>query len=708
MKARTATARFACLLVVCSASGAAGQTLPSGPVVLDDGRITVGGDVSASLGSADPGFFNYTDYEHSALRHAAARHHGGLQGRRPHLVARRDTHARMSTRSSPYALYVRIRPWTNAQLRHPGRARAADLRRVRAPHLRHRQPADRLSARLPVPDVAPARRAAGQRRRAAAHARPRLAVEFSDRQRRRRIAACRWSARSAGTPGVQVHARQRHGRRDRRRSRPARCRIRWFTTTTAASSSRGASRCTRRPASSPARRAARGPFVTNTAARGAVGDGHDGEFTQTAWGADVEYSRDYYLVRVETIVSHWRLPLVRAPWLDESAPERRHVGRRPLQDSARPLRGGAHRSSRVQRSHRHRRAPTRGTRRSRGSRSAAAIRCSATCCSSSRTSTISRDGGRVPHVQPRSPRSSCSGSDDAHAARSDRSCCAARSCAVHARRTRAHAARAGLDPRPRRAAPRRAAGRAAADVADLGTPGRATCPIACESVVYLESAPRGAFEQTEGGHAVMDQRNETFVPHVLAITTGTTVDFPNCDRIYHNVFSLSKTQAVRSRPLRGRPLEVGPLRSAGHRPRVLRHPLAHERVHPRVQPSVLRDDRQRGPLPHRQRAAGHLQRRRLERRRRRRSRGRSPCPTAAPPSWTSRFDDDASPRCASRIFLASALLAVLSIGAAIYLVNVRVTREAERTLQREIVATGALVDQLRATRTRDVHARWRG
>ena len=40
----------------------------------------------------------------------------------------------------------------------------------------------------------------------------------------------------------------------------------------------------------------------------------------------------------------------------------------------------------------------------------------------------------------------------------------------------------------------------------------------------------------------MDQRNETFVPHVLAITAGTTVEFPNSDRIYHNVFSLSKTR----------------------------------------------------------------------------------------------------------------------------------------------------------------------
>ena len=53
----------------------------------------------------------------------------------------------------------------------------------------------------------------------------------------------------------------------------------------------------------------------------------------------------------------------------------------------------------------------------------------------------------------------------------------------------------------------------------------------------------------------MDQRNETFVPHVLAITTGTTVDFPNTDRIYHNVFSLSKTRPFDLGPLRGRPLQ---------------------------------------------------------------------------------------------------------------------------------------------------------
>jgi plastocyanin len=95
-------------------------------------------------------------------------------------------------------------------------------------------------------------------------------------------------------------------------------------------------------------------------------------------------------------------------------------------------------------------------------------------------------------------------------------------------------------------------------VADLGTPAGRGVPDLLRSVVYLESAPRGAFETSEGGRAVMDQRNETFVPHVLAITTGTTVDFPNSDKFYHNVFSLSKTRpfdlgryaAGNSRPIR--------------------------------------------------------------------------------------------------------------------------------------------------------------
>ena len=36
---------------------------------------------------------------------------------------------------------------------------------------------------------------------------------------------------------------------------------------------------------------------------------------------------------------------------------------------------------------------------------------------------------------------------------------------------------------------------------------------------------------------VIDQRNLAFTPHVLAVRVGTTVDFPNNDKVFHNVFS---------------------------------------------------------------------------------------------------------------------------------------------------------------------------
>jgi len=76
------------------------------------------------------------------------------------------------------------------------------------------------------------------------------------------------------------------------------------------------------------------------------------------------------------------------------------------------------------------------------------------------------------------------------------------------------------------------------NVNDLGMHASHQGPDLRRSVVYLESAPSLAFPDIEPQRATMDQRNETFVPHVLAITVGTTVDFPNSDNTYHNVFSL--------------------------------------------------------------------------------------------------------------------------------------------------------------------------
>jgi len=60
-------------------------------------------------------------------------------------------------------------------------------------------------------------------------------------------------------------------------------------------------------------------------------------------------------------------------------------------------------------------------------------------------------------------------------------------------------------------------------------------------LVYLTQAPRGAADLSKVKF-VMDQRNLEFVPHVLPVLVGATVDFPNNDKVDHNVFSLSRTK----------------------------------------------------------------------------------------------------------------------------------------------------------------------
>ena len=77
--------------------------------------------------------------------------------------------------------------------------------------------------------------------------------------------------------------------------------------------------------------------------------------------------------------------------------------------------------------------------------------------------------------------------------------------------------------------------------ADLGMPSPPG-PADVRSVVYLDPAPRAAFDARDEPRARIDQRSERFVPHVLAIVAGTTVDFPNSDLTYHNVFSLSRAK----------------------------------------------------------------------------------------------------------------------------------------------------------------------
>ncbi|NUO08486.1 MAG: hypothetical protein HUU08_07385 [Candidatus Brocadia sp.] len=56
-----------------------------------------------------------------------------------------------------------------------------------------------------------------------------------------------------------------------------------------------------------------------------------------------------------------------------------------------------------------------------------------------------------------------------------------------------------------------------------------------DSIVYIENVPNGFEPQKE--RAVIDQKNMTFIPHVLPLLKGTTVDFLNSDLVQHNVYS---------------------------------------------------------------------------------------------------------------------------------------------------------------------------
>jgi plastocyanin len=74
-------------------------------------------------------------------------------------------------------------------------------------------------------------------------------------------------------------------------------------------------------------------------------------------------------------------------------------------------------------------------------------------------------------------------------------------------------------------------------------PGRVVTPPAAHNtselanvVVFVKARPTATMPM----RASIKQQDEEFVPHLVVITAGSTVDFPNEDLIFHNVFSLSR------------------------------------------------------------------------------------------------------------------------------------------------------------------------
>ena len=77
----------------------------------------------------------------------------------------------------------------------------------------------------------------------------------------------------------------------------------------------------------------------------------------------------------------------------------------------------------------------------------------------------------------------------------------------------------------------------------------------------------------------------------MAVPAGSTVSFPNFDPIFHNVFSLSQTQGVRSRHLQERRDARGDVRQAGHHAPRLQPAREHVGVPDRRRGAALRGDR---------------------------------------------------------------------------------------------------------------------
>lgn len=93
-------------------------------------------------------------------------------------------------------------------------------------------------------------------------------------------------------------------------------------------------------------------------------------------------------------------------------------------------------------------------------------------------------------------------------------------------------------------------------------------------VVYAEPLDRPI--PSKPGHFKLAQRDKSFQTRVLAIPAGSTVDFPNLDPIFHNVFSLSRPGSF----------DLGLYRAGASKSRVFAQP-AHYRVFCNIHPQMM-------------------------------------------------------------------------------------------------------------------------
>jgi len=306
---RSGCAAIAFVIVLSAAVAADAQTLPSRPIALADGQVTLGGDLSMTMGPQDPGSFNYTDYEQSTLRLFRGDLTAAVKagGRVTFLGALRTENGGVR----PHAIYVRVKPWID---------RAFDIQAGRIPPTfgafsRRAYSTDNPLIGSPIAyqylttlrgDSLPADadellRMRGQ----GSHLR--FSIGSDELEHGVAIASP-----SSWDTGVQVHASSTLVDATMSVTAGALSYPIWRDDN---DRKRVAGRVAVHPAIGLVVGAStsRGPFLSRTAAHGALGADREREFTQTAWGADIEYSRGYYVLRAETLYSDWTIPMAGAP-----------------------------------------------------------------------------------------------------------------------------------------------------------------------------------------------------------------------------------------------------------------------------------------------------------------------------------------------------------------------------------------------------------
>ena len=100
---------LACVVLIAGRTATA-QVLPEQPISVFGGHVVLGAEVTATFAPDDPGFFNYTSYEFSALRNFRIGVSAEVRAN-DHVQVLGEVRFDQGRVLEAYGLFVRVRPW---------------------------------------------------------------------------------------------------------------------------------------------------------------------------------------------------------------------------------------------------------------------------------------------------------------------------------------------------------------------------------------------------------------------------------------------------------------------------------------------------------------------------------------------------------------------------------------------------------------------